>query len=89
MQLIVHATPGARRNSVGGVHDGALRVSVSAPADQGRANVAIVKLLAKTLGVRPAQIELIRGPLSRRKVFLILDSRDELAQRIEELMRQP
>ena len=89
MQLTIHATPGARRNTVGGAHDGALRVRVSAPADQGRANDAIAKALSQALGLRPAQIELIRGHTSRRKVFAIHDPPEKIEQRIAELMDQP
>lgn len=86
MQVTIHATPGARRDCVGGAHDGALRVSVSAPPDKGRANDAITKTLAKALGVRVAQIELIRGQTSRRKVFTIHDPPENLQQRIDELL---
>ena len=85
MQIDVHATPGARRNEVGGTHDGALRIWVTAPADKGRANQAIAKTLAKALGLRGAQIELIRGQTSRRKVFLIHEAPDDLEQRLVEL----
>jgi uncharacterized protein (TIGR00251 family) len=89
MQLTIHATPGAKRCAVGGSHDGALRVAVNLPAEKGRANEAIAKLIAQSLGVKPAQVELLRGQTSRRKVFVIHDAPDELQQRIDELMRQP
>lgn len=87
MQLTVHATPGAKRCSVGGSHDGALRVAVNLPAEKGRANEAIAKLLAQSLGLKPAQVELLRGQTSRRKVFVIHDPPDDMQQRIEDLMR--
>ena len=89
MLIHVHATPGARRNQVGGSHDGALRVAVSAPADKGRANQAIAKTLAKALGLRPAQLELVRGQTNRRKVFAVHDAPAGMEQRIAELMAQP
>ena len=57
MRIAVHATTGARRIHVGGSHDGALRVSVTAPADKGRANRAIAKALAAALDLKPAQID--------------------------------
>ena len=86
MRISVHATPGARRNHVGGCHDGALRVSVTATAEKGRANQAIAKFLGDAFGVKASQIELISGQTSRRKVFEINDSATGLAERVQELM---
>ncbi|MGI9472090.1 MAG: DUF167 domain-containing protein, partial [Rubripirellula sp.] len=45
-RIPIHASPGAKRNRVGGEHDGAPRISVTAAADKGRANRAIIQLLA-------------------------------------------
>lgn len=87
MRITVHATPRARRQQVGGQHDGALRIAVTAPADKGRANRALVKALAGALGVAPAQIELISGKTSRRKVFRVSDPPAELAARVAELLQ--
>ncbi len=86
MRVSVHATPGGRRNHVGGCHDGALRVSVTAPADKGRANKAIAKSLGDALGVKASQIELISGQTSRRKVFEIDSASTGLAEKLRELM---
>ena len=84
-RLSIHATPGARGESVGGNHDNALRVAVTAPADQGKANKAIIKALARALGVSKSQIELIRGPTSRRKVFAISNPPESLAGEVAKL----
>lgn len=84
MRVFVHATAGAKRNQVGGAHDGALRVAVTAPADHGKANRAIVKLLAKTIGVKVHQVTLVRGHTNRRKVFEI-DA--DVSPRVAELMK--
>lgn len=82
--LPVKAQPGARSSGIRGVHDGALRVSVTQVAEKGKANKAIVGVLGKTLGLRKSQIELIAGPASARKRFLIRDvSEEQLRQRIE------
>jgi hypothetical protein len=86
IRIAVHATPGARRNHVGGAHDNALRVSVTAPADQGRANDAIAKLLAEKLGLRPAQVQLISGQTHRRKVFEVLGAGADVQARIRQWM---
>lgn len=87
VKISVHATAGARRNHVGGQHDGVLRISVTAPAEKGRANAAIRKLLAEAIGVAPAKIELSAGTTSRRKVFTVSAPLPGLEERVAELRR--
>jgi len=50
---------------------GTLKVAVTAPPDKGRANEAIVEVLAEALGLKRSQIELVSGPTSRQKKFLL------------------
>ena len=69
--LPVRAQPKARRNGLNGIHDGALRVQVTAVPEKGKANKAIVKLLAEILGVSASQCRLLSGEASSRKKFLI------------------
>ena len=71
--VVVHvrAHPGARRNGITGVRDGELCVAVRAPADRGRANDAIVRFLAKALGVPRGGVELIAGATNRHKRFVV------------------
>jgi hypothetical protein len=69
--LPVRAQPKARRNGLNGVHDGALRVQVTAAPEQGKANKAIVKLLADLLGISASRCRLLSGETSSRKKFLI------------------
>jgi uncharacterized protein len=69
--LGVRAQPGARKNGVVGEHHGLLKVAVTAPADKGRANEALIEELAEALRVKRSQVELMAGPTSREKKFLI------------------
>lgn len=69
----VRAQPGARRNMIVGRQGDALKVAVTAPADKGRANASLVLVLAETLGLKRAQVELIAGETSRAKKFLVRD----------------
>ncbi|SRR5579875_3123981 len=85
--LPVRAQPGARRVGVQGEQAGALKIAVSAPPEDGRANQALVEVLRKALGVRRSQIELIGGQTSRDKRFLIRGvARAELESRLEPLL---
>ena len=67
----VKARPGGRRNAFAGLHDGALRIDVTAAPEKGKANDAIIVLLAKTFGVAKSSIELISSPANPQKRFLL------------------
>ena len=69
--LPVRAQPGARRNGVQGEQNGALKVAVTAPPEDGRANAALVAVLREALGVKRSQVALLSGQTSREKKFLI------------------
>jgi uncharacterized protein (TIGR00251 family) len=87
--LPVRAQPGARRNGIRGLQDGALKVSVTQVAEKGKANAALVKVLAKELGLRKSQIHLLTGETSSQKRFLIELPPEmmELSARIVELLK--
>lgn len=84
--LPVRAQPGARKSAVRGEQNGMLKVSVTQAPEKGKANQAIIELLAAELGVRKAQIALLSGTTSHQKKFLIsgLD-RETLAARLAPL----
>jgi len=69
--LAVRAQPGARKPGVLGEHAGALKVAVTAPPEDGRANEAITELLREWLGLKRSQVELASGATNRSKQFLI------------------
>jgi uncharacterized protein (TIGR00251 family) len=69
--LLVRAQPGARKNAVVGEQAGALKIAVTAPPEDGRANSALAEELRDWLGLNRSQIELAAGKTSRNKVFLI------------------
>ncbi len=72
--LPVRATPAAKRNAIGGVHAGMLKVCVTAPPDDGRANAAIIELLAKSLKISKSRVQLLSGATQRQKKFLLADA---------------
>jgi UPF0235 protein npun_R3528 len=72
MKISVHLKPNSRhREEVVVNDDGSLTVYAKAPAIEGRANVAAMKLLARHFGVAPSKIKLVRGATSKYKVFEI------------------
>lgn len=54
-----------------GIVDGVLQARVSAPPVDGKANVALRKLVAKRLGVAPSKVSVVRGEKSRDKLVRI------------------
>ena len=72
MKISVHLKPNSRhREEVVPNDDGSLTIYTKAPAIEGRANVAAVKLLAKHFGVAPTKVTLLRDATSKYKVFEI------------------
>ncbi len=67
-EFAVRATPGARRAGI--TEDGdTIRISVTEPAENGRANAAVREALASALGVAKTRLTLVRGGTSRDKLF--------------------
>lgn len=69
-RVAVRVQPGARRNAlVARLESGEWKVAVVAPPEGGRANEALVELLAELLGVKRRQVSVARGASSRSKTI--------------------
>lgn len=77
--LLVHAQPGARRTEVAGLHGGALKIRVAAPALENRANEALAEFIAGALGIARRDVRLAAGEKSREKRFEIAADAARLA----------
>lgn len=81
--LPVQAQPKARRNGIVGEHAGRMKVAVTAPPDKGKANEALVRVIAEAFGVRRADVSIVAGHTHPAKTFLIAGiDRAELARRV-------
>ena len=67
--LSVRVHPGAKHNAITGMHEGVLKISLTTPPSNGRANQALVVFLAERLNIPRTSIELISGPTNRSKAF--------------------
>lgn len=85
----VRVKPGAKKDAVGGVWAGpsgdALIVAVAAPAVDGKANDAVLKALAKALGVRARDLSIASGHRGRDKRIVLADATSEQVERIVRL----
>ncbi len=87
MVVAIHLTPKASRAAIEGVFDApgageALRVKVTAAPEKGKANTALLKLLAKEWRVAPSLLRLVSGGKDRRKRVLLAGNP---AERMKEL----
>lgn len=71
-EISVRVTPKAAANRIA-VEDDQLRIYVTTVPEGGKATAAVVKLLARALGVPKTRLELVRGAASRDKVFRVRD----------------
>ena len=72
MKISVHIKPNSsHREEVVKNDDDTLTVYIKAPAIEGRANAAAIKLLAKHFKVAPSKVKLVRGATSKYKIFEI------------------
>jgi uncharacterized protein (TIGR00251 family) len=92
--LRVHVQPGAGKTTVQGRYGDALKVSVGAPPQGGRANKAVADLLAEVLGMKTDKVKLVAGETNRSKRFqldgLAVDDLDDRLERaLDEVDRKP
>ncbi len=93
IRLRLKVTPKARRTAIGGVQAEAggtlvLKVSVNAPPEDGKANAAVIALLAKEFSVAKAAISVVSGATDRRKLVEIRGPSDALAASIADWLHR-
>ncbi len=71
VRLDVHVRPRSSRSSILGVRDGALDVALTSPPADGAANSELIRLLARALAVRAADVSIVVGSSSRSKVVAV------------------
>lgn len=69
--LAVKVVPGASRDRVAGRYGDGIKVQVSAPPEGGKANRAVCEVLTEVLGLRPGDVQIVRGHGQARKIVQI------------------
>jgi uncharacterized protein len=75
--LTLHVQPGAKHSEIVGMHGEALKIKLSAPPIEGRANEALLKFIAELFAVPLRKVELKQGGQSRHKVVAVIGSKVE------------
>ena len=81
--ISVKVVPGSSRDQVVGVLGEDLKIATAAPAEKGRANNAVIGILARAIGVGTRDVQLVAGTAAARKEFLI---RGKTAEQIREAL---
>ena len=67
MIITVHVKPRSRKNTIEWIDDETAKISVTAPAEKGKANEAVIKVLSDDLKIAKSLIEIVRGKTTRMK----------------------
>lgn len=82
-RLTLRVSPGAARSVVVGRHGAGWKVRVSAPPEDGKANDAVIRLLAETLVLPARDVQIVSGRASRDKIVALEGMRpDEIERRL-------
>jgi len=87
VRLTVRVAPKSARSRVEGLAGGALKVAVTAPPEDGKANAAVIEVLAAALGVPKRDVAVASGATSRRKLVDVTGDPQTLKARAEALLR--
>lgn len=81
--ILVRVVPRSSREEVAGFSDGAVRIRLTAPPLENRANEALVRFLSRALGIPRRQVELVSGERGRNKVVRVHGMiREEIYRRL-------
>ncbi|WP_197538910.1 DUF167 domain-containing protein [Thermotoga caldifontis] len=82
VRILVKVKPGAKSESIELMADGTLKVSVTAPAVEGKANEAVRELLAEKFSLSKSDVRIVNGRTSRfKQIDLPLDT-EEIRRRL-------
>lgn len=86
--LRVYVQPKASKNRLSGVHDNAIKLAITAPPINGKANTAVIKFFASLLKLRKKDLEIKHGLQCRKKSILIAGpSLGDVRSQIQEALK--
>ncbi len=78
----IYVQPKASRNELAGIHEGSLKIRLTAPPVEGEANKECIKFLAKVFEVPKSRLTILKGHQSRRKTVLVRDITPEFIRNV-------
>ena len=73
LQLRVYLQPKASRDEIIGLHGGELKVAITAPPIDGKANAHLIKYIAKQCAVAKSKVTITKGQLNRHKTVRVIE----------------
>lgn len=72
--LAIRVTPRASKNEITGIlDDGTIKIRLTAPPVEGKANAELIRFLAEVLDIAPSKLEIVAGETGRDKLVSVLD----------------
>jgi len=84
--LRLRVKTGAKANTLLGTHGGALKLSVTPPPEKGKANKAVLELLAHALSLPAAELKILTGQSSQDKAVWVPLSPAEIERRLDDVL---
>ena len=82
----VKVRPGAGKNEIVGIQGDILKVKINAPPVKGKANKALIDFLAKELGVKRSQVEILSGHTSKVKTIKVVGEGSKIEKKIQAII---
>lgn len=83
--LAIKVVPGSSRSRIAGKYGDGIKVQVAAAAEKGKANRAVVEVIAEAFGVREGQVVIVSGHTQPRKIVQIDMPEEQLRGKLAEL----
>jgi uncharacterized protein (TIGR00251 family) len=80
--LTINVQPRANKTEFAGIKDGSLKVRLTAPPIDGKANEECVRFIAKAFGISKSRVQIVQGIKSRQKTVLIRDVTPETVEQL-------
>jgi len=72
INIQVQIQPKSSKDQIIGIHNGRLKIKISAPPVDGKANQALIEFMSKVLGVSKSKVEIVKGHTSKLKTLKII-----------------
>ena len=72
INIQVQIQPRSSKDQIIGIHDGRLKIKITAPPVDGKANESLIEFLAKTFKISKSKVEILKGHTSKLKTIKLL-----------------
>jgi len=81
----VRVQPKSSKNEVCGLYQDALKVKLTAPPVEGKANKALLNFIADCLEIKKSQVEIVAGHTGRLKTIKVTGNKENLIKKIQDI----